>query len=816
MSRRIPVSAREERALSDWESEGGSTAARADRVHASSAAGGNGAATGLRTIAVIGNHLPRQCGIATFTTDLSQAIGDEFPALDCFVLAMNEAGRRYTYPKRVRFEIAADDAACYRRAADLLNTHKVDVVSVQHEYGIFGGQAGSHILTLLQDLHIPVVTTLHTILASPTPRQRVVMNRIVEASERLVVMSVGGVSTLREVHGVQADKIDLIPHGIPALPDAESCKTRLGLRGKRVLLTFGLLSPDKGIEHVIDALPAILARFPDTVYVLLGATHPHVKAQQGETYRVMLENRARRLRVEGSTIFDNRFVSQEELTEFIAAADIYVTTSLNPEQSTSGTLAYAVGCGKATVSTPYAYARELLGEGRGIVVPWPRDDPHGIARAVVSLLASDDERLAMCKRSSTYGSDMQWPAVARAYVDSWQRACDSPTARDRAQFRAKTLAERPPGLPEIKLSHLSSLSDGTGILHHAVHTVPRYADGYCVDDNARALLLTALLEDGNPQIVPEVSALGTRYLAFLEYAFDPTSGRFKNFMSYSRSWLDEVGSEDCQGRALWALGSVIRAASDPGRRRLAITLFEEALGPLDGFTSPRAWAYALLGLDEYLSVCFLGNDEVRAIRDRLATRLLAVHRQARSGSRSWFEGRATHCNARLSQALIASGVRLRNDEMTETGLRSLRWLSQLQLSPSGEDYFVPVGSNGFHREGGLRDEFDQQPVEAGSMVSACLTAHRLTGDGRWAKDARRAFNWFLGQNQLRRALYDATTGGCRDGLHPDRPNENQGAESTVSFLLALVEMRSAFQVAPSRSSASRRRAASQSTIEERA
>jgi glycosyltransferase involved in cell wall biosynthesis len=379
-------------------------------------------ATSLEKLAVLGNHLPRQCGIATFTTDLTEAISGEFRALDCSVLAMNETGRHYAYPERVRFEINATDVGAYRRAAEFLRESQVDLLSVQHEYGIFGGSAGGHLLVLLEKLHIPVVTTLHTILAEPDRSQRLVMDELTRLSERLVVMSARGAAILREVHGVPPHKIDLIPHGIPSLPDAELSKQRLGVVGKSLILTFGLLSPDKGIEHVIDALPAILQRYPDAIYVVLGATHPHVRESDGEAYRTRLENRARSLGVADRTIFHDSFVTHEELTEFLAAADIYITPYLNPEQITSGTLAYAVGSGKAVVSTPYAYARELLAGGRGVLVPWPKDEPGAIARAVIGLLGDDELRARLQARGAAYGQSMRWPEVARAYVRSFEQA----------------------------------------------------------------------------------------------------------------------------------------------------------------------------------------------------------------------------------------------------------------------------------------------------------------------------------------------------------------------------------------------------------
>jgi glycosyltransferase involved in cell wall biosynthesis len=374
-----------------------------------------------RRIAMLGNHLPRQCGIATFTTDLSGAIAAEVSNADCMVVAMNDAGKQYAYPPRVRVEVAEGDIGSYNRAADYLNANKIDVVSVQHEYGIFGGKAGSYLLTFLRKLRMPIVTTLHTVLGKPDSMQRRAMNEITRLSKRLVVMSAHGAVLLHNVHGVPEHKIDTIPHGIPSVPYGSSTKKELGFKGKSVIFTFGLLSPDKGIEHVIDALPAILVRYPNTIYVVLGATHPHVKERYGESYRESLELRAQELGVASSVIFHNRFVSRGELVKFLAAADIYVTPYLKPEQSTSGTLAYAVGSGKAVISTPYIYARELLADGRGILVPWR--DSQTITRAVVDLLGDDVKRAALCARAAAHGRSMVWPAVARRYLQSFDRAC---------------------------------------------------------------------------------------------------------------------------------------------------------------------------------------------------------------------------------------------------------------------------------------------------------------------------------------------------------------------------------------------------------
>lgn len=742
--------------------------------------------TELRRVAFLGNHLPRQCGIATFTSDLNEAVGEAFPVLERLVLAMNEEGHHHAYPEQVRFEVAASDVASYRRAADFLNASSVDVVSVQHEYGIFGGKAGSYVLTLLRELNAAIVTTLHTILSDPSELQRAAMDELTRLSERLVVMSEQGSQLIQKVHGVPASKIDVIPHGILNIPFSWDGKDRVGLAEKKVILTFGLLSPDKGIEYVIDAMPEVLTEHPDAVYVVLGATHPHVKERQGETYRSMLKTRAQKLGVSTSVIFHNRFVGKGELTEFLSAADIYITPYLQPEQSTSGTLAYAIGAGKAVISTPYLYARELLADGRGILVPWR--DPSAIAREVNALLGSDGKRLALRQRAAEYGRSMHWPRVARSYVQSFEVARAEHADRARALLRAKALRERAAGLPEVSHEHLARLTDGTGILQHAAYSIPRYEDGYCLDDNARALLLTTLLEEVGTNDLRLVRSLGTRYLAFVNYALDAAGTGFNNFMSYDRTWEEGPMSEDGHGRALWALGTVIGRSEDPGRRNLAESLFRATLPKSLEFTSPRGWAYAILGVHEYLRV-FRGESRIQSIRASLAERLLGLYRRTSTQDWPWFEDTATYCNARLSEALIGSGEGMGNEEMKTAGLASLRWLASVQCAEDGT--FAPIGSSGFYTRGGVKSGFDQQPVEAASMVSACLLAARVSRDQRWTEEAQRAFHWFFGQNALQQSLYDPSTGGCRDGLHSDRPNENQGAESTLSFLVALVEMRAA-------------------------
>src|SRR5512146_559723 len=580
----------------------------------------------IKRIAFVGNYLPRQCGIATFTTDLCEAIAGEYQGTACIALPVNDTEAGYAYPDRVRFELTEKDIESYRRAADFLNIGNVDMVSLQHEFGIFGGRAGSHILALLRELRMPVVTTLHTILRNPDPDQRRVLEEIAALSDRLVVMSERGSALLQEVYHVLPEKIDLIPHGIPdvAFVDPSFHKDLFGVEGKTVLLSFGLLSANKGIENVIAALPAVLEKYPNVVYIVVGATHPHVLQKEGETYRLSLQWLAREKGVEANVIFYNRFVSLDELVQFISAADIYITPYLDAAQITSGTLAYTLGAGKAVISTPYWYAEEMLANERGALVPFR--DPQALSEQVIDLLDNESKRHAMRKRAYLFGRDMIWPEVALRYMNSFERARTEHRYHAAAEFAVKPMDQRAGELPPLKLDHLHHLTDETGILQHAIFTIPNYREGYTTDDNARALMISALLEElGNT----EATDLATRYLAFTWYAFNSETRRFRNFMDYQRNWLEETGSDDSHGRALLALGTVLGRSNIPTIHNMAVRIFQQSLLAILETTSPRAWAFALIGIHEYLRR-FEGDRRASQVREELANRLLALYQNNRA------------------------------------------------------------------------------------------------------------------------------------------------------------------------------------------
>jgi glycosyltransferase involved in cell wall biosynthesis len=736
----------------------------------------------LGKIAFISDYVPRRCGIATFAHDLYHAVAAASDA-DCIVVPVSDLAQGYDYPAEVRFEFHEQDIDSYRRAADFLNFGNADVVCLQHEFGIYGGREGSHVLALLRHLSMPVVTTLHTILREPNPTQRRVMTELCRLSARLAVMSERGKAFLTEVYSVPQGKIDLIPHGIPDMPfvDPNFYKDQYSVEGKFVLLTFGLLSPNKGIETVLKALPEIIEQFPNLVYISLGATHPNLVRQSGEAYRIYLERLTQELGVSRHVVFYDRFVELDELKQFLGAADIYLTPYLSPEQSTSGTLAYAFGCGKAIISTPYWHAQELLADGRGVLVPF--GDSAAIAREVCRLLSDESGRHAMRKRGYLLGREMVWGNSAQRYVESFMRARRERSTASKP-LAVRTLEESHQQLPRLRLDHLLELADSTGVLQHARFTMPNFAEGYSIDDNARALLLTVLLEDAR-QESPELRRLANVCGAFVQYAFDGARGRFRNFMRFDRRWADEIGSDDCHGRAMWALGACVGRSLRPDLQHWAAGLFNQALPALVDLTSPRAWAFGILGIHEYFRR-LSGDRAVSQMRELLTDRLVDRYQQTADESWQWFEDRLCYDNARLSHALILSGRFADNPRAYAIGMRSLRWLVSVQKSEHG--WFRPIGSDGFFVRGQERAKFDQQPLEAHSTISACLEAYGATQDEFWLAEARNTFAWFLGKNDVGVELYDAATGGCRDALHVDRANLNQGAESSLAFLLSLAEL----------------------------
>ena len=590
---------------------------------------------------------------------------------------MNDHRNVYDYPSEVRFQIDDTNLPDYRRAADMLNRGKYDAVSLQHEFGIFGGQAGSHILTLLTRLQMPIVTTFHTILAKPTLEQQSVLSQIADVSSKLVVMAHKGRSLLRSVYQVPADKIEIIPHGIPdcAFLGRRAAKALLGFEGRSVILTFGLLSPNKGIEVMIDALPQIVRSRPDAMYVILGATHPNLVRDRGEEYRESLIARVRALGLVDHVRFLDQFVDQATLHQYIAMCDVYVTPYLNEAQMTSGTLSYSFGAGKAVVSTPYWHARELLADGHGILVPF--GDSAALGSEIAALLTDEPRRVAIEQRAHASSRSMVWPRIAERYTAVFESGHRQALRKPPEWMEADgLLSESACGKP-MEVGHFLSMCDDTGLFQHAIHCVPDRSHGYCIDDNARALILAcALIKPGETGLQDEVAG---RFAAFIQHAWNPDVGRFRNFMSYDRRWLEEQGSEDSHGRALWALGECTAADQDESRRRWAAGLFRESLPAVEHFGSPRACSFALLGLSVY---CENVTDDApaRQMRSSLANRLVSMLEMTESAEWEWFEEDLSYDNARLSQALIVTGRSTGSARYEKAGLRTLRWLMARQIT----------------------------------------------------------------------------------------------------------------------------------------
>ncbi len=740
-------------------------------------------------IAFVSDYPPRRCGIATFTADIVEAVarqgGDRY---DIFTVAMNDIPEGYPYPDRVCFEVRQNQLADYRLAAEFLNIHQVSVVCMQHEYGIYGGTCGAHVLALLRRLRRPLVSTLHTVLKEPNDQQLVVLKEIGRLSDRIVVMSNIATDILNNVYDIPKEKIAMIPHGIPDVPfvDPNFFKDKFNVEGRRVILTFGLLSPGKGIEYAIEALPPVVKKHPDIVYIILGATHPHVKREYGEEYRNSLYRRVSDLGLKDNVIFQNRFVDIGELCEYLGAADIYITPYLSEAQITSGTLAYALGAGKAVISTPYWYATEMLDNGRGLLVPFRNSE--AISEKMIELLDNETERHAMRKRAYNFCRTMTWPKVAQAYLNLFDEATEAwiekqHTGKVVVETAGKQDIEKQDELPEIDLRHLRTLTDDTGILQHAIYSTPNRNHGYCTDDNARALIVSAMYWDQthDDSILKPMQT----YLSFLAHALDEKTRRFRNFMSYNRNWSEMIGSEDSHGRALWGLGMGVALCPYESMIALATRLFKNALPAAENLCSPRAWAFTIVGIHAYLRR-FSGDSEVRRYRTQITDKLLRLFTDHMSHEWPWCEDVVTYANAKLPHALLMSGKWLNRGDIIDVGKESLAWLMGIQTNDEG--MLSLVGTNGWYVRNGKRAQFDQQPVEAQALVDACIEAYHVTREEYWLGQARKAFNWFLGDNDLRIPLYDFTTGGCRDGIHHDRVNENQGAESTLAWLISLLLM----------------------------
>jgi glycosyltransferase involved in cell wall biosynthesis len=728
-------------------------------------------APNVQHIALIGNFLPRKCGLATYTTDTYTALKQRFPDLRVDVYAMDDHPGRYDYPEAVTGSIPQHERSAYFETARAIEASGAQALWVQHEYGIYGGPAGEHLIALLDRLTIPVIATLHTVLENPNADERRVMEALLRRASRVIVMAEKGRQILKRVHGVDDRKVVMIPHGVPdrAFADPEAFKPRFGWQGREVILTFGLLAPSKGIETMIEAMPAIAAARSDALYVILGATHPNIVAHEGEAYRERLKALAEELGVAGHVAFVDGFVEQDELLDYLQAADVYATPYPNPAQITSGTLSYAVAVGKPVVSTPYIHATEILADDHGVLVPF--GDSAAFAREIARLLADGAARLELACRAYARGRTMLWPRLAETAMETLAGIVSSKPRRF-----ARPAKELVPLRPDI--AAVERMSDATGMLQHSIYSVPDRRHGYCIDDNARALILMSKIDGIDESLRDKWTSV---YAAFVQYAWNPDLRRFRNFMNFDRTWCEDVGSEDSNGRALWALGVTARDARAQKHRDWASALFDSTASIALELGSPRARAFAMLGAAAMLDK-HPGHALSREILTRFGEELIALLGSNRRPEWSWFEIVLAYDNARLPEALLRAGVAIGRPDFTNIGLETLEWIVGQQTSPEGR--FRAVGTESFGRAYAAPMQFDQQPLEAQATVEACVAAHQSTGDQRWVEEAMRAYRWYLGANDLDLPLASAQDGGCFDGLMPHGLNRNQGAESILALQLA--------------------------------
>lgn len=713
-------------------------------------------------IALVATFPPRKCGIATFSADLVEQLGRYHPELRFQVYAL-EGARENSYADGV-FRMRASDPAAYDAAARRINDSGADAVWLQHEYGIFGGPDGEMVCGFVDRLAAPLVLTLHTVLSEPSERQRDILDHLLARASRVMVMSRHSRDLLIDNYNAPPALIQVIEHGAPdrVFGQSAAAKAAQGLEGRMVLTTFGLLGPGKGLEHVIDALPAILARHPDTIYRIVGATHPNLLASDGESYREMLMERARKLGVARAVQWENRFLDTGELLDRLEACDIFITPYPNLQQSTSGTLSYAVALGKAVVATPYIHARELLADDVGVLVE--PNSATAIADGINGLLDDRDALARMQRRAWDRGRQTIWPRFAQAGANLVRAAV--PATRVRAP-----LAVAP------SLTGVFAMTDATGMLQHAIGTIPDRRHGYCLDDNVRALMLMNVAEGIDTS--ERIQRAG-HYAAFIQHAWNPERAMFRNFMNFDRSWCEDVGSEDSNGRALWALGQTLETSRDPDLRAWARRWYDTALPSLERLRSPRTIAFVMLGAAARLR----REPEHAPSRAMLANGAGDLTRLLDNSSSSdwlWFESRLGYDNPRLCQALIEAGEMLERRDWLEAGLASARWLAGVQTSNEG--LFRPVGSEGLGRDREVLP-FDQQPLEAQAAIECARTAYRAARDDFWPRHARAAWRWFFGANDRGAVLADLASGRCRDGVTPRGRNENCGAESILALHLA--------------------------------
>ncbi len=728
-------------------------------------------------IAYLSSYTPRECGIATFNYNLIRAInaGNADGSLNGFVVAMNDSDDldEYDYPGEVKFKIRQEYQNDYIKAADHINNSDVDACVIEHEFGIYGGESGVYLLPLISRLNKPLITILHTVLKEPSFMQQIIIREIANQSSKIVVMSKRAVDFLMNIYNIPTEKIQLIEHGVPDLEPADKnpVKSLPSFKNKRVLFTFGLISRNKGLETVIKALPAIVANHPEVMYVVLGNTHPGVRKNSGEEYRDSLKRLAKSLNVEEHLTFINQFVSEVELHNYLTACDIYVTPYLNEAQITSGTLSYAVGAGAAVLSTPYWHAQELLENKRGKLFDFK--DFESLASSVNDLLDHPEKLRELKKNAFTYGLNLRWPAIGREYTALLESSVAQPVS---IKNKSRHIIDSEI-IPEFNLTHVKRLTDDTGIVQHAKYGIPNLKEGYCLDDNSRALIMALMAYEQNKS--KEALDLLPIYLSYIQY-MQLDDGNFRNFLSFRREYLDEVGSEDSFGRTIWALGYLINSAPNNSYREFAEELFQRSIPHFKSLHHLRGLANTVIGLSHYLHAHPHNEGLIEELKE-LTKPLIDAYVNHRGEYWQWFEDKLSYDNAILPLALLHSAEVTGDDQVLEIAYESIKFLDSLTLC---KGYLSPVGSDGWYYRNGSMAIFDQQAIESMAMVLMYFKAYDVSGDKQFLSKMYLCYQWFLGENTLRLPLYDHETKGCCDGLKPDGLNRNQGAESTLAYFIS--------------------------------
>ncbi|HEY0667778.1 MAG TPA: glycosyltransferase family 4 protein [Sphingobacteriaceae bacterium] len=739
-------------------------------------------------IAYISTYPPRECGLATFNQNLISAITSNFNGKPLeetgFVVAINDSDSTedYSYPGEVKHVLRQQHLGDYNKAADFINTSDADACILQHEFGIYGGESGIYVLPFINQIEKPIITILHTVLKKPSYLQKVIIQELARRSAKLVVMGQCAIGFLTDIYNIPADKISYIEHGVPDLeaPEVNPVKELPLFKNRKVLLTFGLLSRNKGLETVIKALPAIKHKHPDVLYVILGNTHPGVLKSCGEEYREYLMELALELNVHENVAFINKFVSEDDLINYLTATDMYVTPYLNEAQITSGTLSYAVGAGAAVISTPYWHATELLKDNRGHLFNFK---DHQNLATIINTLYDHPNKLSTLKANAyEYGLKLRWPVIGRGYIKLLKNAINNPDLSD--QILSQIMD--PEIMPEFSLDYVKRLTDKTGIIQHAKYGIPNWKEGYCVDDNARALIM-ALMAYELDQSKDALSLLPS-YMSFLHY-MQQENGQFRNFLSYSGEYLDEVGSEDAFGRTIWALGYLISHAPNNQSAEFGRELFWNAVPHFNNLTYLRGISNTIIGISYYLKEHASDNEMIQALQS-LTAKLMAAYENTHSENWQWFENHLTYDNAILPLALFHSSEITGDEKVLHTALETMKFLEMLTVNTK---YLNPVGNNGWYFRDGEMPLNDQQAIETMAMVLMYSQAYKVTGDPQYMKKMFKGYLWFLGENSLRAPLYDHETKGCCDGLQLTGVNRNQGAESTLAYLISHLTVVLAFK-----------------------